>query len=134
MDAPDAAPRSACKKQNECEVHVQVRGTFSALDEALLVRQFQSQGRVCNQSVLSSPHVFNRPNRHVACGPMPSCRRWASRALTVFLFAMITLAAVIQSGCTGVTSAKGSSATSTTDSSASVVLGASPTALDFGNV
>src|SRR5579885_466430 len=56
-----------------------------------------------------------------------------SRVFTLSVFATILLTTLIQAGCVGVTSLKGN-ATTSTDPSGSTVLGASPTALDFGNV
>src|SRR5437660_1236342 len=113
---------------------MEVRTVVSALDQSPFIRQFQSPSFLCNQAVLTLSKVSERPNKHVTHAPMPSHRRTPSRALAFFIFATILLAAIIQSGCTGVTTAKSNSTTSTANSSTSAVLSASPAAVDFGNV
>jgi Abnormal spindle-like microcephaly-assoc'd, ASPM-SPD-2-Hydin/Immunoglobulin I-set domain/Immunoglobulin domain len=68
---------------------------------------------------------------------VPSNGRTVSRALALFIFSTIFLLAIIQSGCTGITSAKGTSVVSaadTSNTSSSAVLSASPAAVDFGSV
>ena len=69
-------------------------------------------------------------------GQTPVLPRRISCVRSLWAFATILLVALVLSGCSGVTSAKGvstSSATSTADLTTSV-LSASPTALNFGNV
>src|SRR5689334_7371573 len=58
-----------------------------------------------------------------------------SPVLALFINALVLLAAILQSGCSGVTTAKGNSTTTTnSDPTASGALVVSPTALTFGNV
>src|SRR5260370_28924564 len=59
----------------------------------------------------------------------------SGRSFGFLIFPIIVLAALIQSGCTGVTSAKGNSTTSTNSNTTPFgALSASPAAVDFGNV
>ena len=58
-----------------------------------------------------------------------------SRALSLFIYALVILAAILQSGCAGVTSAKGNSTTSAaSDTAPSGALSLSPATITFGNV
>ncbi len=67
--------------------------------------------------------------------PIESHGQRKSRALVLFVYALVLLAGVFQSGCAGVTSAKGNSTTSTTsDVTPSGTLSLSPAAITFGNV
>ena len=104
---------------------------LSALGQAPFTCQFRSHDRAHKLSVLSLSGVSSQPNTHL---PKPLRGRRASYALDLFLFATLVLAAALQSGCTGITSAKGTSTASVADSTTSAALTASPAALNFGNV
>jgi hypothetical protein len=68
--------------------------------------------------------MSSHANRNLLCKP-----------LGFFILLIILLAALIQSGCSGLTSAKGSSTTSTnSDTTSSGTLSVSPAAVSFGNV
>src|ERR1700726_2504695 len=75
-------------------------------------------------------------NRHGGSeAPIESHGHRKSRALVLLIYALVLLAAIIQSGCAGVTSAKGDSTTSTSsDVTPSGTLSLSPATITFGNV
>src|SRR5579859_778756 len=96
------------------------------LGQPAIDQMLKSQSHACSQAKQS-----HRLNQHVTRVPIPSHR---SRVLALFFFATI-LAAITQSGCTGVTSARSSSTTSTnSNTTPSGALTVSPAALTFGNV
>jgi Abnormal spindle-like microcephaly-assoc'd, ASPM-SPD-2-Hydin/Transmembrane protein 131-like N-terminal/Immunoglobulin I-set domain len=103
----------------------------SALGQAPFTCQFHSHGDAPKLSVLSLSGSSSQPNTHL---PRPLHGRRPSYALDLFLFATLVLAAALQSGCTGITSAKGTSTASAANSTTSAALTASPAALNFGNV
>src|ERR1700680_590287 len=83
-----------------------------------------------------SSHALHR--NHYGLLRVQSCERTAPllcKPLAFFIFTTVLLATIIQSGCVGLTSAKGNSASATNSQTVpSGTLAASPTALSFGNV
>lgn len=107
---------------------------LSAL-QARYVCQLRRRVGAAKQSTLCSSKVSHRANKRFIYAPIPSQRRVASPAFSLGIFAALILGAVIQSGCTGVTSAKGNVVTSTNQATRGTgALSASPSALSFGNV
>jgi archaellum component FlaF (FlaF/FlaG flagellin family) len=81
-----------------------------------------------NRGVSALVGAPNRRNEYLRHSPIQSYRRRVPRVRALFVFATILFTAIIQSGCTGVTTAKSSNTTS------SGTLSTSPAAVTFGNV
>jgi hypothetical protein len=112
---------------------VEARAVPSALDQRSFTHQLQSPYRLGKQSFLGLSRISGQPPKQFTHAATPSFGRAIPHGLALLIY-VTTLLALIQAGCAGVTSASSNSALSTPNSADSVVLGASPTALDFGSV
>jgi len=99
-------------------------------------RQIHWQSDVHNRDIRALAEASDR-NHRFAHSPILLHRRRSSYVRALLVFATTLFMAIVQCGCAGVTSAKGTSttsATSSTGSTTSSALSASPSALNFGNV
>ena len=73
-------------------------------------------------------------NQYIRHSPIQSHRRRVPRVRALFVFATILFTAIIQSGCSGVTSARSNSTSTNSNTTSAGTLSTSPAAVTFGNV
>ncbi|PYU20294.1 MAG: hypothetical protein DMG30_21565 [Acidobacteria bacterium] len=94
------------------------------------VRQIRPQCDAHNRGISALGGASSRSNLQIRHFPIQSHRHMVPRLRALFVLATILFAAIIQSGCSGITSAKGNS----TSTKSSGTLSISPAAVTFGNV
>jgi Abnormal spindle-like microcephaly-assoc'd, ASPM-SPD-2-Hydin len=87
-----------------------------------------------NRGVSAQVGASSRRNEYLRHFPMQSHRRRVPRVRALFVFATILLTAIIQAGCSGVTSARSNSTSTNSKTTSFGTLSMSPAAVTFGNV